>query len=73
MHYIRKQTLTNVERYMTEELKKHESDVFSAQFKSIELEQKIFNDLVEYSKNEKIPMEYLDFVFWYDATNDIFE
>ena len=51
MHYIRKQTLTNVERYMTEELKKHESDVFSAQFKSIELEQKIFNDLVEYSKN----------------------
>ena len=29
--------------------------------------------LVEYSKNEKIPMQYLDFVFWYDATNDIFK
>ena len=51
MNYIRKQTLTNVERFMTEELKKHETDVFSAQFKSIELEQKIFNDLVEYSKS----------------------
>lgn len=30
-------------------------------------------NLLEYSKNEKIPMEYLDFVFWYDATNDIFK
>ena len=50
MNYVRKQTLTNVERFMTEELRKHENDVFSAQFKSIELEQKIFNDLVEYSK-----------------------
>ncbi|MEI0620521.1 transcriptional regulator [Brachyspira pilosicoli] len=30
-------------------------------------------NLVEYSKKEKIPMEYLDFVFWYDATNDIFK
>ncbi|WP_295162304.1 transcriptional regulator [uncultured Brachyspira sp.] len=29
--------------------------------------------LLEYSKSEKIPMEYLDFVFWYDATNDIFK
>ena len=50
MNYIRKQTLTNAERYMTDELKKHENDVLSAQFKSIELEQKIFNDLSEYSK-----------------------
>lgn len=50
MNYIRKQTLTNSERYMTEELKKHESDVFSAQFKSVELENKIYNNMVEYSK-----------------------
>ncbi len=49
--YVRKQTLLNVERFMTEELKKHETDVFSAQFKSIELEQKIYDDLVEYSKS----------------------
>lgn len=50
MNYIRKQTLTNVERYMTEELKKHENDYYSAQYKSLELEQKIYNDMVEYSK-----------------------
>lgn len=50
MNYVRKQTLTNAERYMTEELKKHENDVLSAQFKIIELEQKIYSDLVEYSK-----------------------
>ncbi len=51
MNYIRKQTLTNAERYMTEELKKHENDVLSAQFKTLEIEQKIYNDLVEYSKS----------------------
>lgn len=50
MHYVRKQTLTNVERFMTEELRKHENDVYSAQYKIAELEQKIFSDLVEYSK-----------------------
>ena len=50
-YYIRKQTLTNVERYTTDELKKHENDVFSSQFKSIELEQKIFSDMTEYAKS----------------------
>lgn len=53
-NYIRRQTLTNGERFITEELKKHESDVLSAQSKSIELESKIFSDLREYSK------EYVD-------------
>ena len=49
-HYIRRQTLTNGERFVTEELKKHEADVLSAQSKSVELESKIFSDLREYSK-----------------------
>ena len=49
-HFIRRQTLTNGERFITEELKKHESDVLSAQSKSLELESKIFSDLREYSK-----------------------
>lgn len=49
-NYVRRQTLTNVERYITEELKKHESDVLSAQFKSVELEHKIFTDMREYAK-----------------------
>lgn len=49
-NYIRRQTLTNGERFITEELKKHESDVLSAQTKSLELEAKIFSDMREYSK-----------------------
>ena len=49
-HYVRRQTLTNGERFITEELKKHESDVLSAQSKSLELEYKIFSDMREYSK-----------------------
>ncbi len=48
--YIRKQTLTNGERFITEELKKHEDDVLSARFKSTELEYKLFCDFREYSK-----------------------
>lgn len=48
--YIRKQTLTNGERFITEELKHHEDDVLSAKFKSTELEYKLFCDFREYSK-----------------------
>lgn len=49
-HYIRKQTLTGAERFITDELKKHEDDVLSAKFKSTELEYKLFCDFREYSK-----------------------
>lgn len=49
-NYIRKQTLTNAERFITDELKKHEDDVLSAQFKALELENKLFNDLKSYSQ-----------------------
>lgn len=49
-NYIRKQTLTNAERFITDELKKHEDDVLSAQFKAFELENKLFSDLKNYSK-----------------------
>ena len=48
--YIRKQTLTNGERYITEELKRHEDDVLTAKFKSTELEYKLFCEFREYSK-----------------------
>ena len=48
--YVRKQTLTGAERFITDELKKHEDDVLSAKFKSAELEYKLFNDFREYSK-----------------------
>lgn len=48
--YIRKQTLTGAERFITDELKKHEDDVLSARFKSTEIEYKMFTDFREYSK-----------------------
>lgn len=49
-NYVRKQTLTGAERFITDELKHHEDDVLSAKFKSTELEYKLFTDFREYSK-----------------------
>ena len=48
--YIRKQTLSNAERYITEELKKHEDEVLTAQVKAFELEHKLYNDFKNYAK-----------------------
>ena len=48
--YIRKQTLTNGERFITDELKKHEDEVLTAQVKAFELEHKLFSDFRNYSK-----------------------
>lgn len=45
--YIRKQTLTNGERYITEELKNIEDKLLGASEKAIELEQKLFTELRE--------------------------
>jgi DNA mismatch repair protein MutS len=44
--WIRKQTLTNAERYITEELKEYESKILGAEDKILSLEQKIFSDLL---------------------------
>ena len=48
--YIRKQTLANAERYITEELKKHEDEVLTAKVKADDLEYKLFCDFRDYSK-----------------------
>ena len=48
--YIRKQTLTNGERFITDELKKHEDEVLTAQVKAYELEYKLYSDFRNYSK-----------------------
>ena len=45
--YERKQTLANAERYLTKELEVLESKVLSAQAKRLELETRIFEDLVK--------------------------
>lgn len=44
-YFIRKQTLTNSERYHTEELKDMESKILGAEEKSLDLEYKIFQDI----------------------------
>ena len=43
--YIRKQTLTNCERYITQELKEMENTIFSADEKLVSLEFELFNSL----------------------------
>ncbi len=43
--YIRKQTIKNAERYITEQLKDYETQALSAAEKSIELEQQLFDQL----------------------------
>ena len=44
--WIRKQTLAQAERYITEELKEYEEKILGAEEKIITLETKLFNDLV---------------------------
>lgn len=46
--YVRKQTTANGERYITEELKQFETEVFSSQENALQLEQEIF----EHVKNQ---------------------
>jgi len=44
--WIRKQTLVNAERYITEELKEYEEKILGAEEKILALESRLFNDLV---------------------------
>ncbi len=46
--WIRKQTLTNAERYITEELKVYEEKILGAKDKILVLEQHLFNRLLEF-------------------------
>lgn len=46
--YVRKQTLVNAERYITEELKVYEDKILNAEEKIEELEKRLFNDLRNY-------------------------
>ena len=57
--WIRKQTLVNAERYITEELKEYETKILGAEEKIIELETRLFNDLVQ-SLVEYIPQIQLN-------------
>ena len=52
--WIRKQTLTNAERYITEELKVYEEKILGAEEKILSIEDKLFSDLVT-AMTEYIP------------------
>jgi DNA mismatch repair protein MutS len=45
--WIRKQTLTAAERYITEELKVYEQKILGAEEKILSIEQKLYNELIE--------------------------
>lgn len=45
--WIRKQTLVNAERYVTQELKEYEEKILGAEEKILSLETRLFNDLVD--------------------------
>ncbi|HPD01455.1 MAG TPA: DNA mismatch repair protein MutS, partial [Acetivibrio sp.] len=51
-HYIRKQTLANCERYITQELKEIEDTVLGAEDKLVELEYQVFADVRNRVANE---------------------
>jgi DNA mismatch repair protein MutS len=44
-NYIRKQTLTNAERYITPELKEYETLILNADERLIEIEQRLFQEV----------------------------
>ena len=46
-HYVRKQTLANAERYITEELKQYENTVLQANERIVELEYRLFTEIRE--------------------------
>ena len=52
--WVRKQTLVNAERYITEELKEYESKILGAEEKILQLEQQLFGKLVAWMA------EYID-------------
>ena len=47
MDYVRKQTLVNAERFVTEELKKFEREMFAAEDKIAAIEERIYKELIE--------------------------
>ncbi len=57
--WIRKQTLTSAERYITQELKEYEEKILGAEEKIIAIEQRIYAELVSYL-SEAIPVMQAD-------------
>ncbi len=56
-HWVRKQTLTNAERYITDELKQLETKILSAQEKVQQLEETIYHSLIKDLKEYISPLQ----------------
>ena len=50
-HWVRKQTLVNAERYITEELKEYEQKILGAEDQILAIEQRLFSELVLWMSN----------------------
>ena len=55
--YIRKQTLANAERYITEELKEFETKILGAQEKIVNIEYNLFTEVREHIKEQLISIQ----------------
>ncbi len=56
-HYIKKQTLVNSERFITEELKELEEKILTADEKIIILEKQLFDEIVDIIKKETVKIQ----------------
>ena len=55
--WIRKQTLVNAERYITEELKEYESKILGAEERILAIEQQLFSELVSWMSSYIKPVQ----------------
>ncbi|MCK7590380.1 DNA mismatch repair protein MutS [Subsaxibacter sp. CAU 1640] len=55
--WIRKQTLVNAERYITEELKEYETKILGAEERILEIEQRLFAELVDWMTQFIAPVQ----------------
>ncbi|MDY4161689.1 MAG: DNA mismatch repair protein MutS [Prevotella sp.] len=55
--WIRKQTLTQAERYITEELKQYEEKIMGAEEKILALENRLFSELIAYLQQFTEPLQ----------------
>ncbi|CAM4217941.1 DNA mismatch repair protein MutS [Zobellia nedashkovskayae] len=55
--WIRKQTLVNAERYITEELKEYEAKILGAEERILNLEQQLFSQLVVWAQEYIAPVQ----------------
>jgi DNA mismatch repair protein MutS len=57
--YVRKQTLTSAERFISEELKQREDEILNAQQRIIELENKLFSELLDEIRTYSVKLHEL--------------